>query len=151
MGKILSAYLCPHPPIIINEIGRGKELEVKDTIKSLENVAKHIKDKSPDTIIVITPHGPVFKDAIAIGYEDVLHGDMGGFGVSDLTFNKINNKELVDIIASFSFGEGIYTVKVDEESSKSYGISYNLDHGTLVPLYFVDKYYYNYRMYIDLT
>ena len=45
MGKILSGYLFPHPPIIIEEIGRGEEKKSIKTLKGCESLAKDIKDK----------------------------------------------------------------------------------------------------------
>ena len=53
MGKILSAYLMPHPPIIIKEIGKGEEKKLRATIESMEYIAEDVRQKRPDTIIVI--------------------------------------------------------------------------------------------------
>ena len=33
MGKVLGAVVYPHPPIIIEEIGRGEEVKAKKTIE----------------------------------------------------------------------------------------------------------------------
>ncbi len=74
MGKILASYLYPHPPIILPEIGRGEELKAIKTIEGVKALSDDIKENSPDTIIVITPHGPVFSDAVAISVEKKLKG-----------------------------------------------------------------------------
>ena len=80
MKNILGAYLTPHPPIIIEDIGRGEEKRAQDTVEAMEKISKDIKLKSPDTIVVISPHGPVFSDAIAISSEEDLHGSFKNFG-----------------------------------------------------------------------
>ena len=74
MGKILAGYLFPHPPIIMKEIGRGEEKRAEKTVKGCERLAKDIKAKEPETIIVITPHGPLFVDAISISLGEDLKG-----------------------------------------------------------------------------
>ncbi|MBZ4656858.1 MAG: hypothetical protein JG759_1406, partial [Thermoanaerobacter sp.] len=66
MGTLLSCYLMPHPPIIVPEVGRGEEKKIQKTIDSLNTVSINIKEKKPDTIIVVTPHGYVFRDAVAV-------------------------------------------------------------------------------------
>ena len=37
MGKISAAYLMPHPPIIIPEVGRGEERKIQYTTDALIN------------------------------------------------------------------------------------------------------------------
>ncbi len=66
MGKISAFYVMPHPPILISEIGRGEEEKIKATGEACKKVAKDIASLKPDTIIIITPHGPLFSDAVAI-------------------------------------------------------------------------------------
>ncbi len=146
MGKIKGAYLMPHPPIIMSEIGRGREYEVEKTLNSMKTVAKRIKEIAPDTIVVITPHGPVFQDAITIGYEDELIGDMRMFGEPSLKIKKTNSKELVEELIQRSSEEGIICLKLDIENADLYNIDYKLDHGVQVPLYFVDKEYGDYNL-----
>ncbi len=146
MGKILSAYLCPHPPVIISEIGRGQEKRVQDTIDSLRNIAKDINDLSPTTIIVITPHGPLFSDAIAINYEKELYGDLGTFGCPQISISKNNNLPIVDKIVEKALNEGCYCVKLNKKNARNYGVSTDLDHGVQVPLFFVEKEYTDYSL-----
>ena len=59
MGKISAVYLMPHPPIIIPEV-EGEERKIQNTSDALDKCGRHILGLKPDTIIVITPHGPVF-------------------------------------------------------------------------------------------
>ena len=54
MGKLLGTYLFPHPPIIVEEIGRGGEKGAENTIVGVKKLAKDIKSKKPTTIIIIT-------------------------------------------------------------------------------------------------
>lgn len=146
MGKILSTFLSPHPPIVMSEIGRGSERDAEKTIRALNELADRVREESPSTIVVITPHGPVFQDAIAIGYEEVLKGNMRRFGNYDLAFEKQNNLSLVKSIIDRAKREGIYCIKLDGASAATYGIDKSIDHGVQVPLYFVDKKYKDYKL-----
>jgi len=146
MGKILSGYLFPHPPIAIEEIGQERRLPAIKTIEAMEKLSKDIKEKEPSTIIVITPHGPMFRDAISISVEEELKGDFGDFGSGDLGFKFENNLKLVKDIIDRCKDEDILIAKVDRGFARSYHISCKLDHGTLVPLYFVNKEYKDYKL-----
>mgnify|MGYP001081830335 CR=1 FL=1 len=146
MGKILGGYLFPHPPIIVKEIGRGEEEKANKTVKACEKLAKDIKTKEPETIILITPHGPLFTDAISISLEEDLKGDFRNFGNGNLKFNYKNNIKLVNKIINRAYEQNIPIAKVDCQFGQDYDITLDLDHGTLVPLYFVDKEYKDFKL-----
>src|SRR5690554_2824928 len=132
MGNILGAYLMPHPPIIIKEIGRGRAYIAKKTIDSMELVAKEIAKRDPDTIILISPHGPLFDRAIGIRSGAILKGDFEQFGVPTLSIKLRCDEELVQGIVEESNKMGIDALKVDKSVYKSYNISEKLDWGVLV-------------------
>ncbi len=146
MGKIVAGYLMPHPPIILKEIGGGKEKEIQSTIDGMEEVAKNIKEKMPKTIILITPHGPVFSDAVAISFKSQLEGNMASFGAEQVKIVKDNDLELANRIIKYANEKNIPCAMIDDELAKEYKISTELDHGAMVPLYFVDKEYIHYRL-----
>ncbi|EOD01028.1 AmmeMemoRadiSam system protein A [Caldisalinibacter kiritimatiensis] len=146
MGKILGAYLLPHPPIVISEIGRGEESKTANTIRAMKQVASDIGKKKPDTIILVTPHGPMFSDAIAISYEKTLKGSFERFGNSDLAYTFSNDLELVDKIVRNAGDVDVVCAKVDKEFAKEYGVSAELDHGALVPLYFINNEYKDFNL-----
>lgn len=146
MGKILAAYLLPHPPIILKEIGKGQEEKAQKTIEGMEKASIDIKEKAPKTIVIVTPHGPLFRDAIAISAEKDLRGDFSRFGHSELHFEFKNNIELTKKIIENSLKANIPVIGVDKNTSRDYKITKDLDHGTLVPLYYVDKEYRDYKL-----
>lgn len=139
-----STFLMPHPPVIIDAIGQGNEKLCQDVIDGLHEVSKKIRDIKPKTIVVITPHGPVFSDGIAIGYDERLKGDFSNFGYPELSYQNINDLELVDEIIYESGKIGVPCLKLDDENADYFRISKALDHGVLVPLHFVDAYYSDY-------
>lgn len=139
-------YLMPHPPIIIPEIGRGSEKEVSDTGESLNKVAAEIADLSPETIIIVSPHGPMFEDAIAIAYSKSIEGDLGSFGHDEIKMKLDIDVELADKIYELANKNGIPVVKASNDLLKNYNRSLILDHGAMVPLYFINSKYSDYKL-----
>lgn len=139
MGRIISSYIFPHPPIIIPEVGKGAESGAEDTISAVGKAAAKIKDDRPTTIIVTTPHGPVFQDYVHMGTSERLSGDLSRFGSPGVRLEFDNNIEMVNRIIEYAKEQGISSGGLDDGIMKKYKLSRDLDHGVLVPLYFVHK------------
>ena len=60
--SIVGAFMVPHPPMIVKEVGKGSEKQITKTTESYERVAKEIKELNPETIIISSPHTTVFAD-----------------------------------------------------------------------------------------
>ncbi|MCK9217347.1 MAG: AmmeMemoRadiSam system protein A [Firmicutes bacterium] len=139
MGKIVGAYILPHPPIMIEEIGGRESNIVSNTINSLRKVSKRINEQEPDTIIIVTPHGPMFNDAMNFAMEDKLTGDFRRFGASTLKYEFENDIELAEKIIDEADKENVYCIPFTKDMAKTYGTGHELDHGALVPLHFIEK------------
>lgn len=146
MGNIISSYIFPHPPIIIPEIGKGEEKNAMKTVDAVSRAAEAIKKDKPTTIILTTPHGPVFQDFIYISTSEELSGDLKKFGSSSVKLSFKNNTDLVEKITRYSNDEGIPAGGLDDKIIKKYSISKELDHGSIVPLYFLNKIYSDFRL-----
>jgi aromatic ring-opening dioxygenase LigB subunit len=146
MGNIVKGYLVPPPPIIVPEVGKGEKLKCADTINSLKIVSSEISQLKPSTIIIITPHGPVFSDAIAISFEQNLSGSFKNFGSGYLNFSFNNNLPLAYSIIKECKRLKIPMIEIDKDSAKSYKTLIEIDHGALIPLYFINKFYTDYNI-----
>lgn len=122
------AAICPHPPIIIPSIGKQELLKAPETISAMELLSKSMEVKEIDTILVISPHGPMFMDFMSVNMASRLIGDFGNFG-DDTSMNFENDTDLAIYIKELSDVNGLPVQTVDEE----------LDHGAMVPLYFLTK------------
>jgi len=131
------AFIMPHPPIIIPEIGRGKEKEAQATIDGCRMTAQKIAVENPDTIIIISPHGPSYSNIVCIAGDPVLKGDLGNFGFRKLSYEFPNDTELAENIAEELNKRGIDAVVNDSNARDKYDIDPSIDHGALVPLYYV--------------
>jgi MEMO1 family protein len=146
MGEIQGYYIMPHPPIAIPEVGGGEEKKISETLKACGQVAQKVADIRPDSIILVTPHGPVFSDAIAISLGDRIGGSLTKFGAPQVLMDININKELSNKIVEKSSERNIMTAPIDESFVKEYEVEYFLDHGAMVPLYFINQLYSNYNI-----
>ncbi|MDM8533354.1 AmmeMemoRadiSam system protein A [Clostridiaceae bacterium HSG29] len=144
--SLIAGYIMPHPPIIIDKIGKEDVLVVKKTKDAMEKIANEIKNMSPDTIIVITPHGTVFSDAFTINYKDLLYGNLSTFGYPEVELRKNNEISLVEEIVASSLIENIPIAKLDNDLVKRFNITDEIDHGIIVPLYYIEKEYSKYNL-----
>jgi len=134
---IISTFIVPHPPLIIPEIGRGQEKKIEKTIRAYDKAAKRIAEIKPDIIVIITPHSIMYSDYIHISPGNGAKGDFSEFGEPDVNFDVNYNSEFAKNLAKLAEEEEIQA-GVSGEKKKS------LDHGTMVPLFFVNKYYNDY-------
>jgi len=139
MGKLLNGYILPHPPVIVPGIGQKREMKASATIDAVKKVADEIKEDKPTTIIISTPHAPSFRDFVYISDIDILSGDFSAFGSPDIRFSFKNNLKLASLIAEKADLAGIRAGGLSALKKKQYGITDQLDHGSLVPLYYVSK------------
>lgn len=133
------AFIVPHPPLIVPDIGRGEERNIQDTVDAYDNIARMIADFMPETIIVASPHSVMYGDYIHISPGEGAEGDFGRFGAPGVSISKAYDRELVDELCGAAERAGI-SAGVLGQRDKS------LDHGVLVPLYFIEKYYRDYKL-----
>jgi len=146
MGKIVGYFAMPHPPIIIPEIGRGEETAIQETTAAFVHISEEIADLKPDTIILITPHGPMFREAITVMSDSEIFGSMSRFRAPDVKFGSKIDQELTDRILHESAKLDIPTISMTKSTAKKFGISYELDHGAMVPMYFINQKFCDYEL-----
>ena len=136
---IAAAYMVPHPPMIVPEVGRGSEEQVRKTIESYKAVADEIAAIRPETIIVTSPHAVLYADYFHISPGSHATGDFGSFRAPGVKFRKEYDTELVKALCVIADRKGFPAGTLGERDRR-------LDHGTMVPLYFVDQKYTDYRL-----
>lgn len=141
MGSMLGFFTMPHPPIIISEVGRGEEEKIKGTTEACNKVAEEIEALKPDTIILVTPHGPLFSNAVSISSGKTISGSLANFRAPQVSTNLEIDNLLTEKIIKNAKARKVPTVELNERSVEAYNIEYEPDHGAIVPLYFVTKKY----------
>ena len=146
MGKIAGAFIFPHPPIMVEEVGKSEYQKVSKSINSALGASGRIACAEPDTIVIITPHGTLLRDAMTISSDKRLEGNLARFGAAGVKLSFDNDLELVDKIMEQADKKGTYCIPMHEDVKKTYGIGAGLDHGAVVPLYFVNKKYKGFKL-----
>ncbi|MCR5635249.1 MAG: AmmeMemoRadiSam system protein A, partial [Lachnospiraceae bacterium] len=132
--SVVAGFMVPHPPMIVKEVGRGSEDQVRKTIESYEKVADEIAAIAPDTIIITSPHSVMYADYFHISPGKSAKGSFMSFGAPEVKFNEAYDSELVDVIDELAVRESLNAGTMGERDS-------SLDHGTMVPLYFIRQKY----------
>lgn len=138
---VVIAGVSPHPPVIVPSVGGREAGTAEKTARALSDLSRAIVQENPDTLVLVGPHGPVFRDAIACTQDRTLHGDLSGFGAQDASVRLENDLELAHEVAAMalesSYGTRVAMVGADER--RAYQLSQGLDHGAVVPLYFLKQ------------
>ena len=130
--------MAPHPPIIIPEIGRGELSKAQQTVDGMKELGRRFKEKDPELIVVITPHGQVMKEGPAVLTQEQLKGDFGQFGFSGISMEMQNDRELVDLLVEETSESPVKPVLLTEHDSR-FRRGKSLDHGAMVPLYYLQE------------
>lgn len=128
--SVLGAFIVPHPPIILPEVGRGEEQKIEKTARAYRAVAEHIAELKPDTIVITSPHSIMYADYFHISPGSGAQGDLRDFGVSGVTVEASYDEVLAKAIGIQAEEDGIPAGTLGEKDSR-------LDHGTLIPLRFL--------------
>ena len=136
---VLSAYMVPHPPLIVPKVGRGEERKIQDTIHAYEEVARRIGSLRPDTIVLLSPHQTMYADYFHISPGAGASGDFGQFRAGQVKIEAGYDTEFVSLLCQYAVGEKLSAGTLGEKDKR-------LDHGTMVPLYFVNRYWTGYRL-----
>ena len=129
--NIKAAYMVPHPPMIIPDVGRGSEKQIIDTIESYEEIAKEIAEINPETIIISSPHTLIYHDYFHLSTGDTIEGSLSMFNAPNISYKEEIDTELVDEIERIASLEEFPAGRTKETV---------LDHASIVPLYFIRKY-----------
>lgn len=137
--SILSTFIVPHPPLIIPEIGGGQQIKIEKTIKAYDEIAKRIEEIKPEILIITTPHSIMYSDYIHISPGQGSNGNFKEFGYEHIKFDVKYDTEFIRLLSELAIKYDI-PAGVMGEKNKS------LDHGTMIPLYFINKYYRDYKI-----
>lgn len=136
---ILAAFMVPHPPLIVPQVGRGGEKEIQETRAAYETVAREIAALKPDTIIISSPHATMYADYFHISPGRKAQGSFASFRALEVRFREEYDAELVSEIEKQASAAGFPAGTLGERDRA-------LDHGVMVPLWFVRQFWQDYRL-----
>ena len=138
--NVLAAFLLPHPPLIIKEVGRGQENGIEKTRMAYEQVGQKIEELKPETIIIVSPHSIMYSDYFHISPGAVAHGDFSKFGAGkSLSVDVEYDQDFVTALSESAMHQGIMAGTQGEKGAA-------LDHGTSVPLAMIQEHYKDFKV-----
>lgn len=137
--SVLAAFAVPHPPIILPEVGKGEEIRIQKTSEAYSETARRIARLRPDTVVITSPHATAYSDYIHISPGVSAKGDMGSFRAKSVRVEAAYDTEFAKLTAFLAEEAGIPAGTMGEREPK-------LDHGTIIPLYFLNQEYRDYRL-----
>jgi len=128
---LVFASICPHPPLIIPSIGKPEDIKlVSSTIREMTKLADVFSMAEVETLIIISPHGPIQFDQFTMNNAFSFEGNFENFGDEETELIFRNDQKLVKEIEK--------NAKKEKIPIKTVNIA-KIDHGSLVPLYFLSK------------
>lgn len=128
--SIAGAIIVPHPPVILPEVGKGREKEIQATSDACRKAARTAAGWKPDVLIVTSPHAAVYADYFHISPGRASAGDMESFGAPHVRLETENDIELRQELIRLAETEGLPAGTLGERNAA-------LDHGTFLPLWFL--------------
>ena len=129
-SSLVFAGIAPHPPIMVPEVGRDAIAEVRSSIDGMAELTQRLIAVKAETVVIISPHAPLERDAFIAYDGPKLHGDFANFRAPTATVNFELDDELLDEITRAAANEQLMVMRIR---------GFDLDHGTAVPLYFLQR------------
>ena len=136
---VMAAFMVPHPPIIVPDIGRGEEKKIQKTIDAYQTIARRIGNLKPETIILMSPHQVLYADYFHISPGKSASGNFAQFRAPQVQMEVQYDTEFVEQLCKLADAADFPAGTKGERDRL-------LDHGTMVPLYFVNQYVKDYRL-----
>lgn len=130
--SMLGALLTPHPPVLLPEVGQGREREIAATGQAMQRAAAEVAKCQPEVLVVASPHTILYRDYFHISPGDDAEGDMARFGAPQVRIGVHYDAALRQEIIQRAEAAGLAAGTLGERTPE-------LDHGVLIPLYFLRK------------
>ena len=113
---------------MVPEVGHESIADVHDSIEAMAELTRRLIASDAETVVLISPHAPLDPTAFVAYPGPRLYGDFANFRARETTLSASLDEELLTAIAQ-------------EAEARDYEVvtlrSQELDHGTAVPLYFL--------------
>src|SRR5437016_5142879 len=130
MSSLVFAGIAPHPPIMVPEVGGEAIVEVNDSIAAMAELTERVVKSGAETVVMISPHAPLEAAAFVAYDGPKLYGDFSMFRAPTATVHAQLDDELLTEIRLAAEQHDLITLRIRDT---------DLDHGTAVPLYFLQR------------
>jgi AmmeMemoRadiSam system protein B len=127
---IVFSGVAPHPPIMVPEVGGEAIAQVRGSIDAMAEFTRRIIASGAETVVLISPHAPLHPKAFVAYQGPTLHGSFANFRAPEAEIE-------------FPFDADLFKALVKTAADNQFEVvgleNYELDHGSAVPLYFLDR------------
>ncbi len=129
-SAIVFSGIAPHPPIMVPEVGGQAVVDVRKSIAAMAELTRRIIASGAETVVLISPHAPLEASAFVAYNSPKLYGDFADFRAPDTSLEFVLDEELLEAISQAADNDDYEIINLN---------NCRLDHGTAVPLYFLDR------------
>lgn len=129
-SAIVFSGIVPHPPIMVPEVGGAASGEVRGSINAMAELTRRIIESGAETMVLISPHAPLDASAFVAYHSSKLSGDFANFRAPNTRVEFPSDDAMLEAIAGIAAAEDYEVMNLE---------GYPLDHGSAVPLYFLDR------------
>ncbi|MDR2801499.1 MAG: AmmeMemoRadiSam system protein A [Desulfovibrio sp.] len=128
------AALMPHPPVLLPEVGRGREKEAGPSLDGARRLCARLAalnaENPPEAILLLSPHAPHAAGALFLNSAETVQGSMARFGAPATGVSFQSPAEILDEIINVLQNAGLPFTKREMPDITQ-------DHGSIVPLRFL--------------
>jgi aromatic ring-opening dioxygenase LigB subunit len=128
--------LMPHPPVIVPEVGHGREKEAELTLQGIERLRTTLKrlheHSLPDWLLLLSPHAPHIPGALFVNTAHRLHGTLARFGAPGVQIASAAPQEALQELTALLQSSAIPVAHGSLENISQ-------DHAAIVPLYLLSQ------------
>lgn len=132
--SLVFSGLAPHPPLLVPAIGLDNLARVEASRQALCALSDRVVASAPDTVVIVTPHGPVRHDALGLLAPHAIRAEFTGF---DWKVEMRGDVGLGQRIVSAGRASGYPVMSYPSFDAHRTMFSRGLDHATMVPLYYM--------------
>ncbi len=129
---LIAAYAVPHPPLIVPAVGRGEEQGIANTIAAYEEVARRVQAANPETIVITSPHAPLYRDGFFVANTPWESGSLQQFGCPNERISVQVDLAFSDEVVERLQGRSITCAGAPRGAN-------DIDHASFVPLHFLEQ------------
>lgn len=129
MTIVCAALMC-HAPIVVPAIAGSNAEQCSTTTAAMTRVAREVVAHRPDRIVIVSPHAPRRPRSFGLCVAPTIRGDFLRFGHAQIRLTMPGAPEAAETIERLARRAGLDIATLDGR---------DLDHGTMVPLWFLAK------------
>lgn len=129
-GSLVFSAVAPHPPIMVPEVGRESVCDVRRSISAMAELTQRLIESGAQSLVLISPHAPLEPNAFVVYDGPKVYGDFKHFRAPHAFVEAEVDNKLLEAITSNAALERFEVAPLEDVK---------LDHGTTVPLYFLQR------------